>query len=236
MLHTVSAIVLRTIRHGETTTILKCYTDRFGLRSYVVRTGRKGTRMALLLPLNRLEMVVTEDAVRDLNNVREMRVQKPFMHVHRDPVRTAVALFVQEVLYKVLRVDSSDERLFAFLLHALDVLDEQDDLRHFPLLFLLHLSDHLGFLPSAPIAGEDRFDLLEGHFTMGDAPHGHTMGPPLSGALAALLSHGTLGPLQVPLPLQQRRSLLDHLLLYFRMHVEGLGELRSPAVLHQVLS
>ena len=75
MLHTVSAIVLRTIRHGDPTTILKCYTDRFGLRSYVVRTGsKKGTRMALLLPLNRLEMVVTEDADRDLNNVREMRV------------------------------------------------------------------------------------------------------------------------------------------------------------------
>jgi hypothetical protein len=37
------------------------------------------------------------------------------------------------------------------------------------------------------------------------------------------------------IPASQRRELLDHLLLYFRMHLEGLGELKSPAILHQVL-
>ena len=36
------------------------------------------------------------------------------------------------------------------------------------------------------------------------------------------------------MPASERRDLLDHLLLYYRMHLEGLGELRSPAVLHQV--
>jgi hypothetical protein len=61
------------------------------------------------------------------------------------------------------------------------------------------------------------------------------MGAPLSGALASLLPIGFDQMHQVTIAPALRRDLLDHLLLYFRIHMEGLGELRSPAVLHQVL-
>jgi DNA repair protein RecO (recombination protein O) len=152
-----------------------------------------------------------------------------------DPVRGALALFVQEVLYKVLREEAADATLYAFVDEVLEVMDQAPDVRHFPLVFLLQLSGHLGFFPEPPAPGEDRFDLKEGHFTRGHALHGHTLGPPLSMALARLLD-ADLGHLeQLDIPAAQRRELLDHLLLYFRMHLEGSGELRSPAVLHQVL-
>ncbi len=237
MLHTTRAIVLKTIRHGDTSIILKAYTRHFGLRSYVVRSSRKkGGRQAMLQPLNRLEMVVGEDTDRDLNNVREISIAKPYLKIPFDPLRGTVALFVQEVLYKVLKEGSPDSELFDLLEDALEAMDQQDDLRHFPILFLLQLAAQLGFSPEPPAGEEDRFDLLEGHFIRGDAPHGHTMGPPLSFALArSLHAHRFVLP-GAALPLEQRRQLLDHLLLYFRLHVEGLGELRSPTVLHQVLS
>lgn len=237
MLQTTQGIVLKTIRHGDSSVILKAFTQRSGLRSYVVRTSaKKGTRMAMLQPLNRIELVVTENSDRDLNNVRELRISKPYLRIPFDPIRGALALFVQEVLYKVLREESADQNLYAFVEEALEAMDQQDDVRHFPLLFLLQLSGHLGFLPEAPTHGEDRFDLKEGYFMSGDALHGHTMGPPLSLALARLLHADRFLPPIDPLSLEQRRQLLDHLLLYYRLHVEGLGELRSPAVLHQVLS
>ncbi|MDQ3101277.1 MAG: DNA repair protein RecO [Bacteroidota bacterium] len=237
MLHTTRAIVLRTIRHGDSSVILKAFTQRSGLRSFVVRTGaKKGIRMAMLEPLNRLEMVVTENAERDLNNVREIRVLRPYTRIPYDPIRGTVALFIQEVLYKVLREESADDDLYLFVEEALEVMDQQEDIRHFPIQFLLQLSGHLGFLPEPPAQSEDRFDLKEGYFMTGDAPHGHTMGPPLSFALARLLTVDRFSPPPIPLPLEQRRQLLDHLLLYYRLHIEGLGELRSPAVLHQVLS
>ncbi len=237
MLHTTRAIVLKTIRHGDSSVILKSFTERFGIRTYVVRAGsKKGARMAMLQPLNRVEMVVTENAERDLNNVREIRLAEPYKRIPFDPVRGTLALFVQEVLYKVLREESADQQLYTFVEQALETMDQQEDVRHFPLLFLLQLSAHLGFLPEPPQEGEDRFDMKEGYFMRGDAPHGHTMGPPLSFALARLLLAHRFDPPGIALPLEHRRQMLDHLLLYYRLHVEGLGELRSPAVLHQVLS
>lgn len=236
MLVTTRAIVLKTIRHGDRTVVLKAWTQRSGLRSLVLRTGgKRGVSNAALQPLNRLEVVMDEHPERDLHTVRELRVERPYTQVSLDPVRATLALFVQEVLYRVLREEAADEDMQAFLDEVLEAMDTAVDVRHFPLVFLVMLAEQLGFRPEPPQPGEDRFDLREGYFLAGAAPHGHTLGPPLSLALAQLLEHDLHTMAQLTIPAPQRRELLDHLLLYFRMHREGLGELRSPAVLHQVL-
>jgi DNA repair protein RecO (recombination protein O) len=222
MVTTTRALVLRTIRHADHRLILKAFTQQYGLRSYVVRVARKGgVSEAALQALTRVELVADERSDRDLLVVRDLRVERPYVRIPFDPVRAAVALFVQEVLVKLLRGEAADPRLYGFLEEAVEQLDSRADLAHFPLQFLLQLSGELGFMPEPPLPGEDRFDLKEGHFTSGAPQHGQTLPPTLSAALASLL----------PLPL----DLLDHLLLYYRLHIDGLGELRSPAVLHQVL-
>ena len=236
MVYTTRAIVLKTFKHGDRTVVLKAFTELHGLRSFLVRAGGKsGVSGAALQALNRVELVVSEHAERDLHAVRELRVDRPYQQVPYDALRGTLALFVQEVLYKVLRGEAADAELFHFLDDALEAMDTGPEVRNFPLVFLLRLSGQLGFLPAPPAVGEDRFDLKEGEFIQGTAPHGHTMGPPLSGYLAQLLTEELGTPSGTPIPTAHRRALLDHLLLYYRMHVEGLGELRSPAVLHQVL-
>ena len=236
MLHTTRAVVLRTIKHGDRTVVLKAYTELFGLRSYMVRSGGKGgVAPSALLPLSRLELVVTENAERELHTVREVRVEMPYTQLHVDAVRGTLALFTQELLYKVLREEAEDPDLFAFVAEALEAMDTAPDVRCFPLVLLVQLSGHLGFYPETPRQGEDRFDLKEGHFIKSAAQHGHTLGPALSTILAQLLmvNFRTMSAITIPAP--QRRELLERLLLYFRLHVTGLGEMRSPAVLHQVL-
>ncbi len=236
MLHTTRAVVLKAIRHGDSTTVVKAYTEQLGARSFMVRTSKKGgVSAASLQPLNRVEIVALEHTDRDLLNARELRLDRPYRHIAFDPVRGTLALFVQEVLYKVLRGESADSELFAFVEDSLEAMDTGSDIRHFPVAFLVQLSGHLGFRPAAPLPGEDRFDLREGEFVRGAAEHGHTMGPGLSSHLKALLDVDLASLSGLSIPAAQRRELLDHLLLYFRMHIDGLGELRSPAVLHSVL-
>jgi DNA repair protein RecO (recombination protein O) len=234
MLQTTRAIVLRTIRHGDRGIVLKAFTEAFGLRSYMVRTGGKGpSRMAALQPLSRVELVVTESADRDLHQVREVRVERPYTNLSTDALRSTVALFVQELLVRVLREESADPALFDFLQQALESLDTAADLSHYPLLLLVELSRHMGIDPEYPEPGADHFDLREGRFVTAVQAHGHVIGPPHSLALAELLQAGPEAR-DLRIPGAVRRALLDHLLLYYRMHLEGLGELRSPAVLHQV--
>ncbi|HRH38289.1 MAG TPA: recombination protein O N-terminal domain-containing protein [Flavobacteriales bacterium] len=236
MLTTAYAVVLKTVKHGDRTVILKAWTQHAGARSYVVRIGsKKGNSAAALQALNRLELVVDERDNNDLHAVRELRIAKPFTRIHAEPVRGATALFVQEVLHRVLRMESAEPALDAFVSETLEVLDTVPDLRCFPLVFLIQLSGHLGFFPEHPAEGEDHFDMQEGCFYPPGVLHGHTLAPPLSHAFIKLLDidYHTMGDLS--LTASTRRDLLDHLLLYFRLHVEGLGELRSPAVLREAL-
>lgn len=237
MLQTSHAIVLKTIAHGDRTVILKAWTRHAGVRSYMVRiSSKKGVAAGALQALNRLEIVAEERPDGELHNVRELRVERPYLNVHRDPVRGATALFVQEVLYRVLRAETADPELDAFIHHALEHIDTGDHLSCFPHVFLIRLSEHLGFMPEPPQEGAQHFDLQEGCFHRDGAPHDHTMGPPLSLAFIHLLDIDMEHLHLADVSAQQRRELLDHLLLYFRLHVDGLGELRSPAVLHAALA
>ncbi len=236
MLQTTRAIVLKSVKHGDHSRVLKTWTSLHGACSFLVRIGkRNGVSDASLQALNRLELVFREIPDRELQVVRELRVERPYVNVPHDPVRATLALFVQEVLYKVLRTGSCDGELDRFLHEALEVMDNDRDLSCYPIVFLVQLSAHLGFFPAAPEQGEDRFDLKEGHFVAGAAQHGHTMRPSLSMALVSIMELGIQELNRVKVAAQDRQELLDHLLLYYQLHVEGFGEMRSPAILHQLL-
>lgn len=235
MLQTTQAVVLRTFKHGDNSVILKAYTASFGARSYMVRTGKRaGIKPAHLQPLDRLELVVTESREREMHAVREIRIAKPFIGVPNDPVRGMLLLFAQEVFYRTLREETSDTPLFNFVQETLEDIDTGGNLGQIPLHILLGLAGHLGFLPEPPLPGEDRFDLREGHFFRGVPAHGLCMDTPNAMAFAALLNIWTTGA-TLSLAPDMRKHLMDDLLTYFRLHVEGFGQLKSPAVLHDLL-
>lgn len=238
MLHTTRAVALRAIRHGDGSVVLRTYTEAFGARSYLVRTsGRHASRASALQPLTRLELVVNEsDGQRggDLHLARELRIERPFVQLHLDPERGVLALFTQEVLHRTLREEAPDQELFAFVQAALHALDEGGDLPHHALLLLVQLGRHMGFMPVAPEAGITGFDMREGQFFTGAAPHELCMGTITSEAFVRCLGAEFGGP-SSGIPASARRALLDDLLIYYRLHVPGFGELRSPDVLHQVL-
>lgn len=232
MLTTTRAIVLRTVKHSDSAVVAHVFTEQFGKRSCMVRAGGKNrSRQAALLPLSRVELVVAEVGDGGLLNAREVRIEKPYQHLHTDPLRGALALFVQEVFYRTLRADTPDPELFAFVERTLEEVDTSASTALLPQRMLIGLAHELGFLPEVPQGPYSGFDMREGAFFNGPAMHEFCMGPEETVALVALLEGST--PPAVPAAL--RRSLLEHVLMFFRLHVEGFGELRSVAVLHQVL-
>lgn len=234
-LHTTRAVVLRTFRHGDNSVVLKAYTEAFGARSYIVRVGkRSAARPAHLQPLARVELVVTERAEREMHHVQEARLEKAYTGATTDQPRALVLLFAQEVFYRTLREESPDNALFNCVLQLLDEIDTSDRPGHLPLLVLVRLAKHIGFLPEMPQPGDDRFDLREGRFFHGPPPHAFCMEPMIALGFAELMRSASTGT-ELQLGPAVRKELLDQLLAYFRMHVEGFGQLRSPEVLHAIL-
>jgi len=238
-LQTTGAVVLRTVKYADKSIVLRAYTERFGLRSYMVRVGAKGaSRMAALQPLSRVELVVPETSDHAMHNVRDLRMDNPYTRVHLEPIRGLLMLFAQEVFNQTLREETADPELYAFIQECLETIDTGPEPALQPLLLLVGLSRHLGFFPEAPQEDEHRFDLREGYFFRGEAPHEVCMEPQQAELFAQLIARVEgQDEAEAPRPAtpEVRRRLLDDLLVFYRLHVVGFGELRSLDVLRAVL-
>lgn len=228
-------VVLRTFKHTEGRSIVRTCTERFGTRGVVVRAGRKGVALAALQPLSRVELVVVAGEGRELLLARDIRVQRPYMNLSTDPVRGALALFTQELLVHVLREEVADPEFFAELEALLEELDTGADPNGYPLRAMVALLAYLGIQPDAGGPGEEGFDLREGRFHSGDPPHELCMPADRARVFKALLV-GSGGAIGATVPYGLRRALLNDLNTYYRLHVPGFGEMRSPGVLHAVLA
>jgi DNA repair protein RecO (recombination protein O) len=222
------------VRHGDKAVVLRSYTEAFGARSYMLRAARRGTSSVIPQPLDRLELVVTEDARHEMQAVREWRVERPYQRARSEHVRGLLLLFAQEVFNRTLREEAPDHELFNLVQRVLEDIDSGKDLAFLPLLLLLRLTGPLGFRPSRPEGKVEYFDLREGRFLAERPVHGDRMDGDACPAFVELVRADAAGDTPL-IDAAGRRSLLGHLLAYFRLHVEGFGQLRSPEVIRAVL-
>ncbi len=240
MLHKTRGIVIHTIKYSETSVIAKIFTEKFGLRSYIIRgvRGRKSkTRLSQLQHLSLLNLVVYEKGDDGLQNLRETEVAYQFTSIPFDIIRGSMILFLNEVLYKSLHEGESSPGLFKFLFDAIIQLDQPKHSFHdFHLLFLVGLSKFLGFYPLNNYTTRNRyFDLQEGTF-IGEKPmHSNFMEPVIAAKLNQVLKSNQIKGRLFD-KVSDRNLFLDKILDFYRLHIPGFGELKSHRVLHEVLS
>ena len=137
MLQKTRGIALSYIRYRETSIIARIYTEEFGLQSYIVnsvRTARsKNNKIALFQPLTLLDMVVYNKHDRDLHRLSEMKTSYPFQSLPFEVAKATIAMFVTEMLNKVLKEEASSPALFRYLVDSVLFLEEaRPELRKFP--------------------------------------------------------------------------------------------------------
>ena len=147
-------------------------------------------------------------------------------------------MFLNEVLYKSLRLHEADEVLFEFLFHAIEILDSiSKGLSNFHLYFLLRLTRFLGFYPDTTLAASAAyFDLKNGCYSKMQPPHALILEPPYTELWTALLNSKFDNLDNLSISSAQRKYLLEKILEYYRLHVEGFGQVRSHEILEEVLA
>lgn len=229
MLQKTRGIALSYIRYRETSIIARVYTEEFGLQSYIVNSVRtprsKNNRIALFQPLTLLEMVVYYKNDRDLHRLSEVKTSHPFQSLPFDVSKSTIAMFVTEMLNKVLKEEAGSPPLFRFLTESVLFLEEaRQNYENFHLAFLLKLSFFLGFGPES--AREFDSQLRENSYPFLPDEEMET-------ALNIMLRQ----PLGTPIKLARasRNDLLDALVAYYQIHLDSIGEVKSLPVLREVL-
>ncbi len=240
MLHKTRGIVFKTTDYGESSVVVQVFTENFGLQSYIVNGAKKPKAKIgrnMLQPLHLLDMVVYHKNTGNVQRIKELKNSPQLQSIPYDVIKSGIAIFLNEVLYKAIRQQSEDENLFGFVFSAIEWLDHQtDNLANFHLLFLIQLTRYLGFYPDSNLAVEaDYFDMKNGVFCRYKPDSVLYLSPPHTQNFATLLTCSFENIVQIKLSNDDRRYLIRKLLDYYALHIEGFGSIRSHEVLEEVL-
>jgi DNA repair protein RecO (recombination protein O) len=240
MLYKTRGIVFKTTNYSESSVVVQVFTEKFGLQSYLINGIKKPKskiKLNSLQPLHLLDMVVSHKATGGIQRVSELRHQPVFLTIPYDIVKSSIVLFLNEVLYKSLKQHEADEVLFEFLFHAIEILDSVSaGLANFHLYFLLRLTRFLGFYPDMTQSKDGAyFDLMDGRYVIHQPPHTLFLEPAYAAAWTSIINSNFDDLENLKISGAARKVLLEKILVYYRCHVEGFGQIRSHEVLEEVM-
>lgn len=232
-------IVLHTVKYGDTSLVAYLLTDVAGRQTYMVQGIRSrrggGSKAALLQPMFLLEFEGLESPRAQMHRIREMRSAVPLRSIPFEIRKSTVALFVAEMLYRLVREVEPDSPLFDFVWDAVSRLDAMSGgIANFHLWFMVALSRHLGFFPGNEYAEGDWFDIREGRFTPVMPLHGHVFSRGNAALLGRLMDSDPLEAAALGLARGQRVEFLNAMLAYFGYHLEAVRDVKSVDILREV--
>jgi DNA repair protein RecO (recombination protein O) len=240
MLQKTRGIVLRSLKYGETGMITTIYTEAFGRMAFIMQ-GIHGKRTAvkgnLLKQLFLLEMEVDFKQGRELQRVKEIKNVSPFGSIPFGIVKSSQALFLAELLEKVLREEESRPDLFGFLFRSIQVLDLlEDGVNNFHLIFLIQLTRYLGFGPSNNYSESNQlFDMIAGKFVLLPPAHPWFLQKHESSVIAQLIGMSYQNSTEFKPDQGLRNVLLDFVLEYYGLHMGNKLNLKSLEIFREIL-
>lgn len=207
-------VVLHHTKIKDNSAVIHCISSEYGRRSFLAGVS-KSTPTSLFLPLNILDVEVTENPRSDLWRIRNMKAAYPLNGIRNNLYKNTMTLFMSEVLYRVVRDGANEDGLADWLVRSILTLDSlESDFSNYHLRFLLELCGVLGFSPTgedlAPFAGE--------HFAQ----------------MKRLLECDFAESMLLPLDGQSRNDIASSLLEYIGFHSETRLEARSLKVLREI--
>ncbi len=231
MLNKTKAIILHHIRYGESSLIVTLYTEKHGRLACMVngvRSKKAKFPATLFQPLTILETDIYYRENRELQRLKEASCPNLYTTLPFHAMKSAIALFLAEVLYLTLREEEGNPSLFSFLSHAFQLLDTiEKGIANFHIWFMLHYARFLGILTADP-------ELFSGYKASADLQVFYQMPEEAMTALTRLLTSSQGPPDDIKLSNANRNLLLERLIRHYAMHLDGFSRLKSFAVLQEV--
>lgn len=233
-----NAIVLHSIRYRDNDTIAYLYTLQAG-RQTCILYGRKPSA-ALLQPLFVLEMEANAPKnPMGIGIIKQMWAALPMAHIAGSIVKTAIALFISEILYRFIKEEEANAALYYFLTKNISALNSMEQgTANFHLHFLTHLAMHFGYFPCNDYDARERsiFDLHTGSFQHSVPTHDDYLAASDACLLWRLMRCGTNDLHTITLPHNRRCILINSLLRYYSIHFGMQNPIRSLSILNEIFA
>ena len=239
MLTKTQAIVLHSLKYGETRLIVDMFTRSYGRLSFIVslpKSPKGKIKKQFFQPLTMLEIETDVRPRLQLQKLSDARLLHPFSTIPFSQHKLSISLFVAEFLYYALRGEQQNALLFDYVIDSIQWLDGQDNhFANFHLVFLMRLSRFLGFYPNLDdYSAGDYFDLRESVFLPAPPVHRDFLQPEEAQKVQLMMrmDYATMHLFQMSHT--ERNRLLEVALTYYRLHLPDFPELKSLSVLQEL--
>ena len=158
------AIVLHSIKYGETSLIVNCFLYDIGIKSFIIKgvlnPKNKKFSKSYFLPLSIVYIDYSLKNNKDLGYIIDAKPAQIFTSLHVDLFKSSVIVFISELLNSVLKESpGSNKKLFKYLEYSLIWFDKSTQEVNFHLKVLVDLTKFIGFYPNIKEESHKFFDL-----------------------------------------------------------------------------
>jgi DNA repair protein RecO (recombination protein O) len=241
MLEKTRGIILHQIKYTDSGIVSQIYTRKYGRQSFLIkgmRSKKTGKHTVLFQPLFILDLELYYKATHEMQNLKEFSVFFTPYDIYSNIKKTAVAIFLGEVLTSVLKEESPHEEMFDYIEKSIVYFDRsKEGFANFHIAFLAGLSSFLGFEPGHRLEKEDTFfDMQNGVFVSIPPVHGNYANEEITRVLSEFFesSYDEIG--SIALTGKLRNDVLETLVKFYSLHLPGLKRIRSLEVLKEVFN
>ncbi len=239
MLRKTKGVVLSRIKYGDSSVIVRIYTKENGLQSYIIKGIRnKKRKVNLLQPLFLVEVESYHKQSRSLQFAKEFTTYYNYKSIPFDITKSAVILFITEILVKTLKEEEKNIPLFDFLESTLIFFDNPEyEHKNLHLFFVINLTKHLGFFPNIKTYKPLYFfDLTEGCFTDTKPDNNLFIDKRYCELFYMFCNVRPEDFHKINISKKDRNYILDKIMQYYAVHSEGFVSPKSLPVLTEVFS
>jgi DNA repair protein RecO (recombination protein O) len=232
-------IVLNSVKYGDKALIVQMLTDTLGRQSYIVQgvgSGKgRGSKMALFQPMFALQFEGIISDKSELHRLKDTQSGIVLQSMPYDIRKSTIALFMAEVLYRLIGESEANSVLFDFVWGSIEALDAiEEGVANFHLWFLANISRFLGFAPGNEYVAESYFDMREGLYTIQRPAHDKLLNSEYARLLNDLIECDVEYLGEIGLNRTQRVDMLSGLVDYYSIHLDAIRRVQSIAILQQV--
>ncbi len=237
--HKSPAIVLRSIKYGESKLIVDTFTRSDGRLSFVTtlsNSGKSKIKKQFFQPTTLLNIEYDYRQKVQLQKFTDVASAYPYQTVTTDPYKLSISLFISEFLYYALRGEQQNEALFDYVSGSMHWLDNSDGpSANFHIVFLLRLSLFLGFYPNLEDYSQgDYFDLRGSCFCSTPPVHRDFLMPEDAAKIRIMMRMNYSTMHLFRMSHTDRNRLVDIIISYYRIHIPDFPELKSLSVLREL--
>jgi DNA repair protein RecO (recombination protein O) len=168
-------VVLHTIKYKENGIIVQCYSERGGRESFFMKYSAKSKsriNISSLHPLAILEIQLSSHKMGSIDTIKEVVPVIKLTSLRSDIVKSSIALFISELIYKSVREVEANSALYTFLSESIDMLNRiEKGVANFHPWFTVNFCRHAGYSPDIKRepSGE-LFDIVSARYVSKEGP------------------------------------------------------------------